>query len=180
MNATIELEQEYGIQKHLLTTISSVETGRWDAATKQNVAWPWTVNAQGKGHFYATKQQAINAVKRLKAQGVKSIDVGCMQINLAYHPDAFENLEEAFNPYKNVEYGAKFLSKLYEQKGNWNKAATAYHSNAPIKAKKYAKKLFKMTFLCYNNIEFINNKGHLKGDKMKKELKKYIKENSIL
>ena len=64
-----------------------------------------------------------------------------MQINLAYHPDAFENLEEAFNPYKNVEYGAKFLSKLYEQKGNWNKAATAYHSNTPIKAKKYAKKL---------------------------------------
>ena len=68
-----------------------------------------------------------------------------MQINLAYHPDAFENLEEAFNPYKNVEYGAKFLTKLYKQKGNdWNKAATAYHSNLPQKAKKYAHKLSKV------------------------------------
>ena len=134
-------EKKYQIKKHLLSTITNVESGRWNQQKQRNTAWPWTVNAQGKGSFYATKQQAINAVKKLQAQGVKSIDVGCMQINLAYHPDAFEDLEEAFNPYKNVEYGAKFLTKLYEQKGNWNKAATAYHSNAPVKAKKYAKKL---------------------------------------
>lgn len=86
MNATIELEKEYQIQEHLLTTISSVETGRWDAATRQNVAWPWTVNAMGKGTFYPSKAEAIRAVKKLQAQGVKSIDVGCMQINLSYHP----------------------------------------------------------------------------------------------
>ena len=134
-------EKKYQIKKHLLSTITNVESGRWNQQYQRNKAWPWTVNARGKGHFYATKQQAINAVKKLQAQGVKSIDVGCMQINLAYHPDAFENLEEAFNPYKNMEYGAQFLTKLYEQKGNWNKAATAYHSNAPVKAKKYAKKL---------------------------------------
>ncbi len=134
-------EKEYQIKKHLLTTITNVESGRWNQAKQRNTAWPWTVNAQGKGHFYATKQQAIEAVKKLQARGIRSIDVGCMQINLAYHPDAFEDLEEAFNPHKNVEYGAKFLTRLYEQKGNWNKAATAYHSNTPVKAKKYAKKL---------------------------------------
>ena len=134
-------EKKYQIKKHLLSTITNVESGRWNQHKQRNTAWPWTVNAQGKGHFYATKQQAINAVKKLQAKGVKSIDVGCMQINLAYHPDAFDSLEEAFNPYKNVEYGAKFLTKLYEQKGDWNKAATAYHSNTPLKAKKYAKKL---------------------------------------
>lgn len=139
--AAQQYEKKYEIKKHLLSTITNVESGRWNQSKQRNTAWPWTVNAQGKGHFYATKQQAINAVKKLQAKGVKSIDVGCMQINLAYHPDAFENLEEAFNPYKNMEYGAKFLKKLYEQKRNWNKAATAYHSNAPVKAKKYAKKL---------------------------------------
>ena len=139
--AAQQYEKKYQIKKHLLTTITNVESGRWNQQKQRNTAWPWTVNAQGKGHFYATKQQAINAVKSLRARGVKSIDVGCMQINLAYHPDAFENLEEAFNPYKNVEYGARFLTKLYEQKGDWNKAATAYHSNTPLKAKKYAKKL---------------------------------------
>lgn len=143
MNATIELEKEYQIQEHLLTTISSVETGRWDAATKQNVAWPWTVNAMGKGTFYPSKAEAIRAVKKLQAQGVKSIDVGCMQINLSYHPDAFENLEEAFDPKTNVAYGAKFLKNLYENRGNdWIKAAMAYHSSVPKKALRYKKKLF--------------------------------------
>ena len=142
MNATIELEKEYGIQEHLLTTISSVETGRWDAATRQNVAWPWTVNAQGKGAFYPSKAEAIRAVKRLQAQGVKSIDVGCMQINLVYHPDAFNSLEEAFDPKANVTYAAKFLKNIYENKDNdWIKAAMAYHSSVPVKAQRYKKKL---------------------------------------
>ena len=143
--AAQQFENKYHIKKHLLTTITNVESGRWNQKKQRNTAWPWTINAQGKGRFFATKQQAIAEVKRLQAQGVRSIDVGCMQINLAYHPDAFENLEEAFNPYKNVEYGAKFLTKLYKQKGNdWHKASTAYHSSAPEKAKKYARKLSKV------------------------------------
>lgn len=142
--AAQQFEKKYQIKKHLLSTITNVESGRWNPQTKRSTAWPWTVNAQGKGRFFDTKKQAIAEVKRLQAQGVKSIDVGCMQINLAYHPEAFENLEEAFNPYKNMEYGAKFLKRLYTQKGNdWNKAATAYHSSLPRKAQKYAQKLSK-------------------------------------
>ena len=135
MEATQKLEKEYQIKEHLLTTISSVETGRWDAKRQQTLAWPWTVNAQGKGTFFRTKAEAVREVKRLQRAGVKSIDVGCMQINLAYHPDAFKSVEEAFDPQKNVEYSAKFLTKLYKRKGNdWIKAAMAYHSSAPKKA----------------------------------------------
>jgi len=142
MDATQKFEKEYQIKKHLLTTISSVETGRWDAKRQQKLAWPWTVNAQGKGTFFKTKAEAVREVKRLQKAGVKSIDVGCMQINLSYHPDAFRSVEEAFDPRKNVEYGAKFLKNLYERKGNdWMKAAMAYHSSAPEKAQKYKKKL---------------------------------------
>ena len=140
--AAQQMEKKYQIKKHLLSTITSVETGRWSKKHQRNMAWPWTVNAQGKGRFFETKREAIAEVKRLQAEGVKSIDVGCMQVNLAYHPDAFKNLEDAFNPYKNMEYGAKFLKDLYAQKGNdWNKAATAYHSSLPEKAEVYAMKL---------------------------------------
>ena len=89
MENTQKFEKKYQIKEHLLTTISSVETGRWNAKEKRNVAWPWTVNAQGKGMFFQTKAEAVREVKRLQKAGVKSIDVGCMQINLAYHPDAF-------------------------------------------------------------------------------------------
>lgn len=184
--AAQQYEKKYQIKKHLLTTITNVESGRWNQAKQRNTAWPWTVNARGQGHFYATKQQAINAVKKLQAQGVKSIDVGCMQINLAYHPNAFENLEEAFNPYKNVEYGAKFLLKLYEQKKNWNKAATAYHSNAPLKAKKYAKKLSRVykdivqASLDMKSVDKpVRNVKKLENDRVFAKNKKIMETNSV-
>ena len=142
MNATQKIEKELQIKEHLLTTISSVETGRWNEKEQQSLAWPWTINAQGKGQFFKTKAEAVREVKRLQAQGVKSIDVGCMQINLSYHGDAFKNIEEAFDPEKNVRYGANFLKSLYENKGNdWIKAAMAYHSSTPTKALKYKKKI---------------------------------------
>ncbi len=142
MNATQKMEKVYQIKRHLLTTIANVETGRWNAEKKQKNAWPWTVNAQGKGMFFETKAQAVREVKRLQAKGVKSIDVGCMQINLAYHPDAFDSIEEAFDPQTNAEYGAKFLKNLYENNNkDWIKAAMAYHSSVPTKALKYKKKI---------------------------------------
>lgn len=140
--AAIKFEKQYQIKEHLLTTITNVETGRWNEKQKQTLGWPWTINAQGKGHFFQTKAEAVKAVKALQAKGVKSIDVGCMQINLKYHGKKFKSVEEALDPYKNVEYGAKYLTKLYAAKGNdWFKAAMAYHSNVLKRALRYKKKL---------------------------------------
>lgn len=157
MNATQKMEKVYQIKKHLLTTISSVETGRWDANKKQRMAWPWTVNAQGKGMFFNSKAEAVREVKKLQAQGVKSIDVGCMQINLAYHPDAFGSIEQALDPQKNAEYGAKFLKNLYENNDeDWIKAAMAYHSSVPTKALKYKKKIvstYELVKQAQNNLD---------------------------
>ena len=141
MQATAKIEQQYQIKKHLLTTISNVETGRYIESKKQTLAWPWTINAHGKGRYFATKEEAVRAVKKLQAQGVKSIDVGCMQINLAYHGDAFDSVEDALDPETNVAYGAKFLRNLYNQKRDWIKAAMAYHSKVPSKAQRYKRKL---------------------------------------
>ena len=92
--------------------------------------------------FFDSKDEAVREVKRLQAQGVKSIDVGCMQINLVYHPDAFESIEDAFDPQKNAQYAAKFLKSLYENNDkDWIKAAMAYHSKVPTKAQLYKKKI---------------------------------------
>lgn len=142
MDATLKYEKEYEIKEHLLSTISSVESGKWDAELNRNTPWPWTINAQGKGMHFNTKEEAVAKVKELQAKGVKSIDVGCMQVNLIFHGKAFESIEDAFDPYKNVEYGAKFLKRLYSKTNdNWMKAATNYHSKKPHKAKIYEKKI---------------------------------------
>lgn len=139
--AAAKVEEEFGIEKHLLSTIASVESGQWDHKREQFMAWPWTVNAQGKGYYLKTKEEAVAKVKELQAQGIESIDVGCMQINLKYHSDAFASLEDALDPQKNIEYGAKFLRKLYSSRGeDWNRAVMAYHSKDPVRGKKYKTK----------------------------------------
>jgi len=121
-------ERRYGIPARLLRAISLAETGRRDPRTKAMIAWPWAVNAGGKGFYFETKAKAIAAVRRLRAKGARNIDVGCMQVNLMHHPKAFGTLKAAFDPAQNVAYAAKFLKHLHAKTGSWIDAVAAYHS----------------------------------------------------
>ncbi len=77
------------------------------------------------------------AVSALQARGVRSIDVGCMQVNLMHHPLAFATLDEAFDPDANAHYAGNFLNALDRQLGSWPAAAAAYHSQTPEVAADY-------------------------------------------
>lgn len=135
------VEKTHGIPDKLLTAISLTESGR--STVKGLISWPWTLNAEGKGYYFATKAEAILAVQRLQAKGTKSIDVGCMQINLHHHPQAFSSLEEAFDPASNVAYGANFLKILQKSHKNWAKAVAHYHSATPSVHLIYQNKVLK-------------------------------------
>lgn len=139
--SAMRMEDKYGIKPHLLKTISNIETGQWDHQKEEFVSWPWTINANGKGYHFKTKEEAVSKVKELQASGITSIDVGCMQVNLKYHADAFDSIEDALDPDKNMEYSARFLNDLYSKKGDWQKAAMAYHSKVPSRGRTYGKKL---------------------------------------
>jgi hypothetical protein len=123
-------ERAHGIPGNLMQAISKVESGRRNSQGTME-AWPWTVNAEGKGYYYDTKAEALAGVKELQAQGVKSIDVGCMQVNLYHHPKAFNDLEAAFDPAQNVRYAAQFLKNLNNQHNDWDTAVAHYHSATP-------------------------------------------------
>ena len=132
-------EQQRGIPGRLLVSISHVESGRRDPLSGHFGAWPWTINAQGQGYFYNSKEEAITAARAFQAQGITSIDVGCMQINLHHHPDAFASLDEAFDPMNNARYGAQFLTSLFSQSHAWPAAVAAYHSLTPGLGEDYAR-----------------------------------------
>ncbi len=141
-NAVTAQERRHSIPDHLLTAISLIESGRWDTETGKGAAWPWTVTAQGKGNFFPTKAAAIAAVRSMQARGITSIDVGCMQVNLYYHPDAFASLAAAFDPAQNAAYAAKFLTELKRDKGSWRNAVQHYHSSTAEKRIPYQKKVY--------------------------------------
>jgi hypothetical protein len=125
--AAARAEQESGLPAGLLAAIGQVESGR-RAAEGGTQIWPWTVNAQGQGRFLARPDDAISYVSALLSQGVRSIDVGCFQVNLAWHPDAFTSLAEAFDPLANARYAAQFLLGLRRDSGDWGSAIARYHS----------------------------------------------------
>ena len=130
-------ERQYGIPTHLLSAIASTESGRYHKGLKIKVPWPWTINADGQGYYFESKSEAMSMVRRLQAKGVKSIDVGCMQVNLMHHPMAFSSLEEAFDPEHNVAYAASFLRSIYQEDMSWKKAAAYYHSRTPSRGGEY-------------------------------------------
>ncbi|AIL65674.1 Transglycosylase SLT domain protein [Rickettsiales bacterium Ac37b] len=129
------------IPSNLLKAVSLTETGRWHQESNQHVPWPWAVNIGGKSYYYKNKYEAISSVKKFLKEGKKSIDVGCMQINLHYHPAAFKNLEQAFEPKTNIAYAATFLRNNFEKHSNWYNAIAAYHSETNSLGHPYAQKV---------------------------------------
>ena len=128
----------------VLRAIALAESGRWQGTGQANIAWPWTVTAGGDGKYFATKSAAIAHVRALRRDGVRNIDVGCMQINLMHHPGAFESLEQAFDPSHNAAYAATFLARLYDSSRSWSRALAFYHSATPDKGRAYRRRVEKL------------------------------------
>ena len=125
----------------LLQAIAETESGRYDPRSNARIPWPWTVTARGTGRFFATKADAIVYVRDLWANGITSIDVGCLQVNLHYHPAAFATLAQAFDPSTNADYAATFLTTLHRPDAGWSEAVADYHSASPIEGGAYLQRV---------------------------------------
>lgn len=135
--AAIAIEATHKLPRALLVSVAMAESGRYDAASGKARPWPWTINAEGRSHYFASKREAVAATRRLLKGGMRSIDVGCMQVNLRYHPEAFADLNEAFDPIANATYAAGFLKRLHGRTASWPKAIAQYHSESPARNKPY-------------------------------------------
>jgi hypothetical protein len=130
-----------GIPHGILNAIALVESGRRNPDTALQEPWPWSYNVDGESHFSDSKAAAIAEVSALLAQGRRSIDVGCMQINLLHHPTAFSDLHQAFDPEANLRYAIRFLTSLHESTGSWDQAVARYHSATPERGAAYRQRV---------------------------------------
>lgn len=130
------VSQQSGVPVSVLKAITLTETGRKLGGAFQ--PWPWTVNMEGKGHWFDTQDEARAFVFKEFKRGARSFDVGCFQINYKWHGEAFSSIDEMFDPLANALYAAKFLKELHAETGSWSDAAGAYHSRTPEFATRYA------------------------------------------
>ena len=114
-------EQEAGLPAGLLQAIGQVESG----------GWPWTVGEVGAGRTFPVRDAAVEWVEQRQAAGVRSVDIGCFQLNLLYHPTAFATLADAFDPDVNARAAAAYLLALHARLPQWGDVVGAYHSETP-------------------------------------------------
>ncbi len=137
-----QVEQAAGIPDNLLAAIAKVESGKWNTPNKRLEPWPWAVQAEGKGYYFNSKEEAIRAIKQLQLKGVRNIDVGCMQVNLGHHGHNFASIEDALDPSKNVGFAGQHLKKLHKASSSWTQAISHYHSATPIRHIPYRNKVY--------------------------------------
>lgn len=124
-----------GVPPQVLYAIALTETGRKSGGRVR--PYPWAINREGKGFWFKTREEALAFGQQSLAEGRRSFDVGCVQINYRWHGNAFPSLEAMFDPEWTATYAGQFLRNLYEERGSWSEAAGAYHSLTPELAQIY-------------------------------------------
>lgn len=98
---------------------------------------PFALNIEGSAFQPATAVEAAALVLDAYRAGARQVDVGCGQISLRHHPQAFRTLGEAFDPVANADYAGRHLRLLFDRHGTWTAAIQLYHSGDPLHAKAY-------------------------------------------
>lgn len=122
----------------ILRALTRTETGRKLEGKLR--PWPWTVNMEGEGFWFDTREEALAFVRKRHDAGAVSFDVGCFQVNFRWHGEAFDSIADMFDPVLNARYAAHFLSELKREGGDWRAAVGRYHSRTPKYANRYKKR----------------------------------------
>ncbi len=136
--AAVEAAAESGVPVSVMKAIALVETGRTRGG--QERPWPWTVNMEGKGIWFDSREAALAYLYEHYKRGARSFDVGCFQVNYKWHHEHFASISEMLDPSANARYAAAFLQSLRTESRDWTEAAGAYHSQTPGKAEHYKEK----------------------------------------
>jgi len=121
-NEMVLAAKKYNVPLSILYAVGLTETGH------RGSLQPYALNLHGPSFFASSLQEGIERFRSAQKNGVKLIDIGCMQINHHFHRDKFVSLEAMFDPHQNVDYAARFLRDLKVQEGSWTLAAARYHA----------------------------------------------------
>jgi hypothetical protein len=127
--------RESNVDRKLLYSVALTESGR------NGAPWPWTLNVEGESYYYESREKAHDALVKFLKRGKRSIDVGYMQVNLAYNGVRFPDTWVALDPYRNVVAASQILRENFKREGSVERAVGHYHSRTPWRAAQYFTKV---------------------------------------
>ncbi len=123
----LKIAAEYQVPPEILYGIALAESGK-TLRSKKYRPWPWTLNVAGVPRRYSSRKSAYRGLLFFLRQGIRSIDIGLMQVNWRYHHKKLGTTWQALDPYNNIKTGARILKRVYQKTGDWKKAIGYYHS----------------------------------------------------
>ena len=123
-----QVAQFHGIPSGLFYAVALAESGKQIERLRARRPWPWTLNVDGDGRYFPSRQAAAAALRQALARGHTSVDVGLMQVNWRYHGTAFGGVEDALDPYRNLHVAASILRTCYRTWQDWWAAVGCYHA----------------------------------------------------
>ncbi len=132
---------EYGLPAKVVYAVALTESGLRLQSGRAR-PWPWTLNIEGRGHYYPTRKAAYQALKVYLDRGGRRADVGLMQIHWRAHHRLLRDPWAALDPMFNLRVGAYLLRERWQAAGNLWQAIGHYHAPSwPARAAWYRRQV---------------------------------------
>lgn len=138
--------KEAEIDPYLLYAISLCESAYHPNPQKGMVApYPWVLRTKNKPIYGATQAEAAEELRILLSKSDRSVDIGLMQINLAWHGHRVKDPVDLLDPERNVQVGAAILNELFSRNpDDALKAIGLYHSRSPERSRAYSQTVWRV------------------------------------
>jgi hypothetical protein len=128
--------EQRGLDPYILYAVALVESAK---VTKRVAKpWPWALNRQGRPFIPASVAEAKAILGGSLAKGVRSIDVGLMQVNVRWQGHRVRQPEDLLDPATNLRVGADILAEsIGSAPGNLVLGIGRYHAGFQDEARAY-------------------------------------------
>jgi hypothetical protein len=119
--------EQRGLDPYILYAVALVES----AKVSKRVAkpWPWALNRQGRPFIPSSLTEAKDILGGSLAKGIRSIDVGLMQVNVRWQGHRVRQPEDLLDPETNLKVGADVLAEaIGSAPGNLVLGIGRYHA----------------------------------------------------
>lgn len=135
----------------ILYAIAMQESGRMDEETNLLKPWPWALNVEGKGYYFANMTEIWDALALFVQEEPRHIGIGLVQVTWPFNPDILTNPYLALEPSVNLALGARILRGCYDRHGDWWRAVGCYHSPTPKIATAYRQRVYRHWLALHRN-----------------------------
>jgi hypothetical protein len=107
-----QIAMERGLDPYILYAVALVESARINA--RLAAPWPWALNRQGRPIIPSSRLEARGILNDALNKGIRSIDVGLMQVNVRWNGHRVHRPDDLLDPETNIRVGADVLTEAID------------------------------------------------------------------